>query len=151
MTCREIDHVNGWSLEPEQAAGTAREIADYVRRLRRVPVDARAVLSAVVDRGSAGGYLNHTMSCLLMDVALATGTPQDEVSALVAILEHWNVGRVDWESDERGLGQVIIYGLDNDWNMWDEIKQFAATTGRTVRDFAVELRFDLLDDHQDNP
>ena len=146
-TCQAINATDGWHLEAEQGAETAREIAEYVRRLRRVPVDARAILSTVVDRGAAGGSVfDHSMSCLLVDVALATGIPQDDVIALVAVLDAWGIARLDWETDDRGLGQVIVRGMDVGWNMWQAVKEFAEGSGLTVRDFAVDLRFDLLDE-----
>src|SRR4051794_4463855 len=67
LTCQAIDETT-WDIGPEYAVQSASEIAEYVRLLRRVPVDARAVLSTAVERGSADGYLDNSVSCLLADL-----------------------------------------------------------------------------------
>ena len=108
-----------------------------------MPVDARAVLSTVVDRGSPDNTHDETVSCLLADVALATGLSQNRVAELVAVLEAWDIAFLDVHSDERGLPLIVVRGIG--WPLWPQLKAFASASDRSVREFAVDLRFDLLD------
>jgi hypothetical protein len=79
VNCERINEVLEWDEDQEQPRGTVETIAEYVGRLRRVPVEARAVLSVVVDRGVACGDHENFMSCLAHDVAQAIGTSEEEV------------------------------------------------------------------------
>jgi hypothetical protein len=146
LSCARINAVNGWGVTEDQAAGTAAEVAQYVKNLRRVPVDARAVLAAAVDRGSAsGGVMDYRVYCLLADVALATGTSDEELRVFAAVLEKWGIGQIDRDFDDIGMEYLAIGRHDLGWNIWEETKNFADATNQSVRAFAVELRFDLFD------
>jgi hypothetical protein len=143
-TCAKLNEVSGWGVTAEEAHPSVAQYGDYVRTLRRVPVDARAVLSVAVERGSAGGYMRAHVECLLVDVALATGRSREEVRELVAVLDKWGIAYSEFGEEQ---GEVIVVRSHEDLgNLWDEIKAFALQTGMTVRDFAVGLRFDALDE-----
>jgi hypothetical protein len=145
VTCGALNRISGWGVSDEDAADSAREYAEYVQKLRRVPVDARAVLSVAVDRGRTAGYMGSVIECLLTDVVLATRRTKDEIRELCAVLERWGVARAEFDESENAEF-VIVSGHGDVGNVWDEIRHFAKETGMTVRDFAVGLRFDALDE-----
>ena len=144
VTCALLNQVSEWGASTEEAAVSATEYAEYVQILRKVPVDARAVLSVAVERGRTAGYMGSSIECLLVDVALATRRSEDEIRLLSSVLDKWEIARADYDEAENAEF-VIVRGFEDLGNLWDEIKYFSEQTGMTIRDFAVGLRFDALD------
>jgi hypothetical protein len=142
VTCALLNQINGWDVSPEQAAGWATQCAEYVQVLRRVPVDARAVLSIAVERGENMGS---SFECLLADVALATRQSEDDIRTFCSVLAWWDIGGARYDEMD-GKERVVVGTFGDMGNVWEDIKHFVQRTGMTVRDFAVGLRFDALDD-----
>lgn len=107
--------------------------------LREVPTSTRQVLLVIVRRGSE---MRH------FELVQVTTRPEHEIANHIAVLESHGLVDVDLENERNPMLRLKWFGpKGGEWDMdvWNDIRKFCRTSGITLHEVIVGLRFDLLD------
>lgn len=74
-----INEVLAWNNSPEELLETAKEVADFAARLRKLPLRTKELVTVIVERGRPGGYLDSDWRVLFDDIVEATGESESEI------------------------------------------------------------------------
>ncbi len=129
-------------LTNEQRQSTVDMIPPVVDRLRSLPVPSREFFSIIVQRARPRHERDSGLSILAGEVMRSTRIDRDTLDEELAILEGHKFVRLE---EERGQIRIDVEGINRDWVFWPELKEFCQQQGIQLREFVVNLNFQLLD------
>jgi DNA-binding transcriptional ArsR family regulator len=129
-------------LTEEQRQLTVDLVPPLIERLRMLPVPSREFLTLLIQRARPGQWHNAELGVLYGEVLRAIGIDRNELDEELAILERHGLVRLE---DVEGQTRIDIKGVDNDWVFWPDLKEFCQQQGIQLREFVVNLNFQLLD------
>jgi hypothetical protein len=128
--------------EGAPAAVRAAELRDYADRLRSVSAQARKLLVQIAELAYHGrGQQRKADVAYLPELHESCGL---DVDAMYALLKELKKAKFIDVEDQYPFEDVKIVAAASGWNTLAAIAQFAEGQNIPLRDFLVDLRFELL-------
>lgn len=150
---QQLARVLGWTNSDDELVGTAESLADYIEKLRVVPVECRNFIGKIAARvhllaskdSEAGVFTGKGVLIACRDVEQAFRRSRREVAEFCDQLRSHKLGRLDeMDMGDRVVSAVLIADHDG-WNVWESLATFAAAEGVGIETFTEDLDFSALD------
>jgi hypothetical protein len=136
------EHIGEGDMSEEVRQGSIDMLVPTLERLRRLPVDTRAVFAILVDRVDTG----RTVTLPLHELEGAMRMTADELYPHVETLGRYDVA---YMSEEDGFERPAYYALSaNDvdgWEFWGDFRSYCQERALSPKKVINELTFDVLD------
>jgi hypothetical protein len=138
-----INRELGWDLAEQYLKISLEEVNGMLARLKRIPKNARALISIVVDRATAMNPDAKEVMLPFYELQTVCNMRSDELSALIQILDRHELVSV-WP-DEATNPNVELRRLKSGWPIWNDLAKFCRQTGISLSALIVDLEFNRLD------
>lgn len=151
---RKFNTVLKLNFSPEELENSVRELQEYVENFRRVPLETRNFLRAVVQRvfdmekiGNVVSSDGESWAINLQDLKKALGLEDLELRRLMDELEMYRLGGPVELYDEydRSYYGAQIYGLNSGLPIWHDLAKFCKIMQIKLGTFALDIDFEKLD------
>jgi hypothetical protein len=115
-------------------------VRPMLERLRKLAPETRRLFEIVVDRGED---YREDLGLRCAELEQVTGLDPADIKPHVVTMERYGIAALE-EGDWDGEWWVVSHSLGG-WEFWRNLRDFCHDTGLDLRDFIIDLRFDLLD------
>jgi len=133
-----VNRVLKWNHGSSELREVAAELAQFLKRLAKVPLPTRELLEVIVERADGPIYL----SLGVTDLVHAVEKPHQEVHEHLRLLERHGMISIDEVDD----ANINVRELDSGWPIWSDVRKFAGEVGIPLSRFVIELRYDEWDE-----
>jgi hypothetical protein len=138
-----LNHVLGWDLTDEYLDLSREELNQLLLILKRVPKNARTLLSIIVERVTAVNENAGEVMLPFFELQAVCNMRTDELAGLVQILERHDIVSV-WP-EETSNPNVELRRLKSGWPIRNDFGKFCRKIGIPIEALIVELEFNRLD------
>jgi hypothetical protein len=133
----------GWDLAKEYLKVTREELNELLMLLKRIPRNARALISIIVERATAMNQDTREVMLPFYELQTVCNMRPDELSALIQILERHYLVSV-WP-EETTNPNIELRRQKSGWPIWNDLAKFCRKTGIPLSALIVDLEFNRMD------
>ncbi|MBV8592114.1 MAG: hypothetical protein JO212_19010 [Acetobacteraceae bacterium] len=149
-----MNAVLDWGLSPSLLSESARDLNEYISRIRRIPLGLRRFIGAVADRAyrmiDTGVVKENSprewqFEILISDLAGALHLSEYRIVKLAQQLDGYGVGGLD-DADYNGRHRAVRINHLNEWPFWLDLAEFCHKAPESIEAFTEDMDFARLDD-----
>ena len=149
---RRLNDVLDWGFTSEELTESVSELNAYIDILRKVPIDVRTFIGAVVRRAHIMSSTNAVqdelsdIKLLYSDFQSAHQLSTSTINDKLVQMESYGLGGIHEIDTELGIRPAIcIRTLKSGWPIWPTIVEFAEAANIPFESFTEELDFSSFD------
>lgn len=149
---RRANDVLEWRHDDEELDKSVAELNEYIKILRRVPIEVRRFIGAIAQRmvrmGDTLAVRDEMFgtSILISDVRSAFRLSDSAIRQKLTQLESYGLGDLDQINTDLGPQPAIrIRSLESGWPLWLDIVAFCDAADTPIETFTDDLDFSPLD------